>query len=154
MRSLVNNGAYPANVISAVFGDTADGFAYYFDEDNLDSVIKDIMSMFVDTDRYVFFSIYKNNLPQSEIANNLQCSEDTVRYIISRIIKKLRHPNQAYRLKRFAKTIRVLLNDECNIPMGLISLCDSADVPIAIIEKGQIKAFVMSRDCHDKLFDE
>ena len=154
MRSLVNNGAYPANVISAVFGDPADGFAYYLDEDNIDSVIKDILSMFVDTDKYVFFSVYKNNLPQSEIANNLQCSEDTVRYILSRIIKKLRHPNQAYRLKRYAETVKIFLNDEGKILAELISLCDSANVPIAVIEKGQIKAFVMSRDCHDKLFDE
>lgn len=147
MEKLITNNEYPANILSAVFGSGDEEYAYYCDRDVLEQTINEIMQLnFTTEDCMVFFSLYKERKPISGIASELQCSIETINYIRSRILRNLRCPKLSRRLKVFTDTVKVCENDR-----RFISEIKLDNEPIAVINNGEIKAFMLSPDLYNTL---
>lgn len=152
IKRIVSDDTYPANVISAIFGEVADGYGYYFDDIDFKRVFNNIMRReFVYTDRTAFYSLYKNNVSEKEIAEKLQCTEETVGYIISRILRYLRYPDRAEPMRDRVSLVKVFENDGDRPLNELLSVCGSTDVPVAVVENRCIKAFVLDAESYDNL---
>ncbi|MDE7165129.1 MAG: hypothetical protein K2O04_06910 [Clostridiales bacterium] len=147
MEKLIDNTVYPVNVLSAIFGTGGDEYFYYCDKEQLEQTVNEIMQLnFTTEDCTVFFSVYKERKPISKIANELDCAEETITYIHSRILRNLRCPKLSRRLNAFTDTVKV-----CDDDSGLISEIKLDNEPIAVTNNGEIKAFIMSPDLYNTL---
>lgn len=152
MKKIVNNKTYPANVICDVFGDHAEGYAYYFDPVDAECSIEDIMrNKFDDADRKVFYAKYKNGMTYREIAGELKSTEEAVRDTLTHILRRLRHPNQSRLLKDHTNMVKVFYLDENRSASELTALCNPVDDPVAVVENGNVKAFVLNIREYDRL---
>lgn len=152
MKKIVNNKTYPGNVIYAVFGDYADGYAYYFDPVDVECDIEEIIRReFDDTDRKVFYYMYKDGMSKRDIANELKSTEEAVYDMLTRILRRLRYPHQARLLKNYTNTVKVFENDGNKSASELVALCSPVDAPVAVVENGHVKAIVLNAGEYDRL---
>ena len=133
MEKLIDCNTYPANVLSAIFGAQEGNFAYYCDSERLEKTVCDMMQFhFTAEDCTVFFSLYKERKPISEIAEALQCSDETVQYMHYRILRTVRFPKFSKRLKDFTQVVRiegtcVRGEEEIESPMEMEEILDGND---------------------------
>lgn len=152
MKKIVNNKTYPGNVIYAVFGDYAEGYAYYFDPVSAECDIEDIMLReFDDADRKVFYSEYKDGKSKRDIANEIKSTEGAVDDIIARILRRLRHPKRSKLLRDYVSAVRVFEDDGNKTASELVALCNPVDNTVAVVENGHVKALVLNVGEYDRL---
>lgn len=148
MKKIIDRKTYPANVIYDVFGS---GDPFYFDPVDCECVIEDIMRReFTDEYRKVFYSIYKDGKSKSETAYELHSTKKEVSEIHRLTLRRLRHPKQSKLLKDFADPVDVFENDGKYVS-ELLELCGPVDYPVAVVENGRVRAFVLSVSEYDRL---
>lgn len=149
MKKIIYRKTYPANVIYDVFGS---GDPFYLDPVDCECVIEDIMrrELFTDTDRKVFFSIYKDGKIEIETADELLRTKEEVNEIRRLILRRLRHPKQSKLLKDFADPVDVFENNG-KLVSELFEKCGPVDYPVVVIENGCVRGFVLSVSEYDRL---
>ncbi len=150
MQRLLPSNIYPGNVLSAVFGEKREECFYYCDKGNLDRMIAKIMRDFSLEDNTVFYSLYKDKVAISEIASELQCSEETVNYMHLRILRTLRHLKFAKQLASFTNTVAIY-NDGDSDVNELLKFCAFDDTPVAVTRNGEVVAFVINPELYSAL---
>lgn len=155
MKKIVNNKTYPANVIYDVFGNYANGYAYYFNPVDAECAIEDIMrSEFDDTERKIFYDKYKDGMTIGKIAEELKITEDAVLDIHTRILRRLRRPRLSKQLQDYAGMVNVFDLDGNKIVDELVGLCGSGDYPVAVVKNGHIRAIALNANEYDRLMQK